>query len=394
MLLPPLSPTLSATLIHRLERSSGRISAQAIDTMQAELGFFSRLDAELRSTVALVLQVGVGNFVEWLRNPERAVRLTTEAFQVAPGELTQRVSLRQTVEMVRVATDVFERELPTLARDSEQLVSLTVAVLRYGREIAFAAAGIYATAAESRGAWDARLEALVVDGVVRGDPPDAVASRAAALGWDPTGEVTVVVGGAAGDDVPTAVDELREAARSLGRGALVGVHGSRLVALVGGPVTTTAPDVALARGFGPGPVVVGPVAGGLGGAHASAAAAVAGLRAVAAWPAAPRPVAAADLLPERVLDGDDGARAALLDLVHRPLQEAGGTLATTLDAYLEAGGAVEACARTLFVHANTVRYRLRRVTDLTGLDPTVPRHAHVLRVALALGRLSQVTAPA
>ena len=38
----------------------------------------------------------------------------------------------------------------------------------------------------------------------------------------------------------------------------------------------------------------------------------------------------------------------------------------TLDAYLDCGGAIEACARKLFVHPNTVRYRLRRIADFTG----------------------------
>ena len=49
---------------------------------------------------------------------------------------------------------VFEKWLPLLARNDEQLRALTEAVLRYGREIGFAAATIYASAAESRGAWD------------------------------------------------------------------------------------------------------------------------------------------------------------------------------------------------------------------------------------------------
>jgi hypothetical protein len=43
----------------------------------------------------------------------------------------------------------------------------------------------------------------------------------------------------------------------------------------------------------------------------------------------------------------------------------------------------------LFVHPNTVRYRLKRITDFTGRDPTLPRDAYVLRVAATLGRLSR-----
>jgi hypothetical protein len=73
----------------------------------------------------------------------------------------------------------------------------------------------------------------------------------------------------------------------------------------------------------------------------------------------------------------------------RPLADAGPALAETLDAYLDSGGAIEACARKLFVHPNTVRYRLKRITDFTGRDPTVPRDAYVLRVATTVGRLGR-----
>ena len=58
----------------------------------------------------------------------------------------------------------------------------------------------------------------------------------------------------------------------------------------------------------------------------------------------------------------------------------------TLRAYLEGSRSIEAAARTLFVHANTVRYRLRRITELTGHDPTTPRGGLALQLALILGR--------
>jgi DNA-binding PucR family transcriptional regulator len=64
-------------------------------------------------------------------------------------------------------------------------------------------------------------------------------------------------------------------------------------------------------------------------------------------------------------------------------------LTETLDAYLDSGGAIEACARALFVHPNTVRYRLKRIADFTGRDPTTPRDAYVLRVASTVGRLTR-----
>ena len=56
-------------------------------------------------------------------------------------------------------------------------------MLRYSREIAFSAAEVYARAAEARGAWDARLEALVVDSILREELDPSLASRMSALGW-------------------------------------------------------------------------------------------------------------------------------------------------------------------------------------------------------------------
>ncbi|MEP6464305.1 MAG: helix-turn-helix domain-containing protein, partial [Frankiaceae bacterium] len=120
----------------------------------------------------------------------------------------------------------------------------------------------------------------------------------------------------------------------------------------------------------------------------AAESALAGLRAAAASPGAPRPVLAADLLPERTIDGDPEARRLLLEEIYMPLARAGGALLETVGMYVETAGSIEGAARALFVHPNTVRYRLRRVTDICGCLPANPRDAFVLRVALVLGRLS------
>jgi DNA-binding PucR family transcriptional regulator len=45
------------------------------------------------------------------------------------------------------------------------------------------------------------------------------------------------------------------------------------------------------------------------------------------------------------------------------------------------------------VHPNTVRYRLRRVTEVCGYAPADPRQALALRMALALGRLADARTP-
>jgi DNA-binding PucR family transcriptional regulator len=140
-------------------------------------------------------------------------------------------------------------------------------------------------------------------------------------------------------------------------------------------------------------VVVGPAVPDLLGAGESAAAALAGLHAAPAWPDAPRPVPADDLLPERALDGDPLARERLVREVYRPLLGTGTALVETVSAFLEQTSSLEGTARVLFVHPNTVRYRLRRVAEVCGYAPSDPRQALTLRVALALGRLADAHSP-
>ncbi|WP_344387778.1 helix-turn-helix domain-containing protein, partial [Asanoa iriomotensis] len=96
---------------------------------------------------------------------------------------------------------------------------------------------------------------------------------------------------------------------------------------------------------------------------------------------------AAALLPERALAGDAAARRALRRDVYGALVRAGGELIETLDAFFAAGGVLESAARALFVHPNTVRYRLRRIGDVTGFSPLSPRDLFALRIALTVGRL-------
>ncbi|MEV5544251.1 helix-turn-helix domain-containing protein [Saccharopolyspora shandongensis] len=383
---------LSAATLRRLERGTGGLASASVSAMEQRLPWFRRLPADQRASVLLVTQTGATNFVAWLQDPTEAIRLTAEAFRAAPRDLSRWISLRQTLELVRVAIDVLEQQLPELAAEEQERILLTESILRYTREISFAAATSYAAAAESRGAWDARLEALVVDGIVRGDAEESLLSRAAALGWEPSSEATVLVGNAPSDDPPTIVYQVRSRAARVGCPVLLGVQGTRLVVVFGGPGDARANEEAaqrLAEAFDDGPVVVGPTVPSLAEAHRSAGDAMSALRAVVAWPTAPRPVPSGDLLPERALAGDPEAERQLVERIVLPLVDAGGALMETVDTYLEVGGVLENCARQLYVHPNTVRYRLRRVAELTGHTPSNARDAHVLRVGLAVGRLAK-----
>ncbi|WP_434450816.1 PucR family transcriptional regulator [Lentzea sp. E54] len=88
-----------------------------------------------------------------------------------------------------------------------------------------------------------------------------------------------------------------------------------------------------------------------------------------------------DVLLEYQLSRPSAALAPLASIV-APLSD---ELVQTLEVYLRRGSRRPA-ATELHVHPNTVDYRLRRVAELTGLDPTRIEHVTLLTAALAARR--------
>lgn len=381
-------PPASQELVQRLRSGTDLLTTAALKKLDEELPWYRALPAEDRSWIGLVVQSGIKNFIAWYESEGKTAYNAAEIFRAAPPELTRSISLQHTLHLVRVIIDVVESHTTSLAPPALEQ-SLRAAVLLYSREVAFSAAEVYARAAESRGAWDARLEALVVDSLLRGDSDDSLRSRVAALGWAGHGTTFVMVGQVEGQISDLRAAELRRAARRAASDALVGVQGDRIIVVLGGEGDLRAQAETLLPRFSDAPVIIGPEVSSLAEAGKSARAAMAGLRAVAAWPSAPRPVSADELLPERMLIGDMDARRTLLNDIYQPLVQAGSSLLETLSAYLNEGRSLEATARLLYVHPNTVRYRLRRVAHVTGWDPTDAREGFVLQIAVAVGRLAE-----
>ena len=385
-----------AQIARRIQKAVGPLTTSTLERMERDMPWFRQLSAEDRSWIGMIVQAGIKAFVAWYRDPDDRAPVTAEVFGAAPQALTGVVSLHQTVEMVRLSIEVVEENI-VAAVGEEDAGSVREAITRYAREVAFATAEVYARAAEMRGAWDARLEALVVDSVLRAEADETTRSRASALGWESRGDVVVVLGRVPSSDPgrrESLFDDVRRSARHAGLDALCAVQSDRLVVVLGGVDNPDKAGAAVAQHFGAGPVVVGPLVPDLLRANVSARAAVAGLRAAPGWPDAPRPVTTDDLLPERALSGDGHARRQLVQDVFRPLLEAGQPTLDTVSAYLDHGGSVEGTARAMFVHANTVRYRLKRAAEATGLSVNDPRHSYTYRVALTLGRLSPPETPA
>ena len=378
-----------------LRTISGELSTATLKRLEDTLPWYGDMPPGRRSSVGLVAQAGITSFIAWFDDPKSTPWIAADVFGAAPRELLRSVSLQQTLQLIRVSVEVVEERV----KDGGEI--LREAILLYSREIAFGAADVYARAAEARGLWDVRLEALVVDSILSGEYDDELPSRIAALGWHGHGEVCVLVG-----TTPKMldVDQLRRSARHMAADVLIGVQGNRLVLVIGRahPASAEAEDtvgtasaltfmeiaVQMEPSFGAGHLVLGHEVPNLVDASKSAKAALAGFAVARSWRNAPRPVQADDLLPERALAGDPLARATLIHRIYRPLQAHSTELLTTLWCYLDNGRSLEATARELFVHPNTVRYRLKRVSEVIGYDATGAREALILQSALILGSIS------
>ena len=365
---------------------AGELNSETLRKLEETLVWYREMPAGRRASVGVVAQSGISSFLAWYDNPKSQPWVAADVFGVAPRELLRSISLQQTLQLIRVVVQVVEERV--VREDSE----MREAVLLYSREIAFSAADVYAKAAEARGLWDARLEALVVDSILSGEHTDEIASRVAALGWRANGSVVVLIG-----NTPEHLDadQLRRLARKADTDVLIGVHGDRLIVVVGIVTKSDSPRVnvgfsqivaSLESSFGQGPVVIGPTVRDVSSANVSARAALSAF-AVVRNSKTERVLHADDVLAERALAGDALAKQTLVDKIYKPLASNSIELLETLEAYLECGRSLEATAKKLFVHANTVRYRLKRISDVIGWDPTGAHEAFVLQVAMVLGNM-------
>ncbi len=377
-----------------LRTVSGEMATATLATLDETLPWYRDMPPSRRSAVGMVAQTGISSFISWYENPESTPWIASDVFGVAPRELLRSVSLQQTLQLIKVTVEVVEAHL----RDAPG--ELREAILLYSREIAFAAADVYARAAEARGLWDARLEALVVDSILSGEYDQELPSRIAALGWTGHGEVSVFVGTS---PRVVDVDQIRRIARHHAADVLVGIQGKRLVVVVGRRIdddhdhtqqfSFTEIAHALDECFGVGSFVVGPTVPAVVDAVKSAKAALAGFSVAKSWRSAPRPLLADDALPERALAGDPLARAVLIGTIYEPLRDHPLDLLGTVWTYCETGHSLEATARKLFVHPNTVRYRLKKVAEELDWDPSVPRDALTMHLAIILGAMMEPNNP-
>lgn len=384
---------LTLPAVADLRRAQDTIIEHSLDRISASHPWYRTLPEAPRRQIEKVARLGVTMFVDSVENPRTQVA-PSQIFSVAPAALMGTITLEQTLALVRTVLDVVVEEAPQAVPEQMQ-ERVTILVLTFGRDVGFAAAEVYARAAEARGAWDARLESVAVDAMLH-DSPEGAATRAGSAGWSGSGPVVAIAARAVLDALATS--RLRHECRHAASDCLVSVRGDSVIVILGGangaPSSGQTPERALDQVAVQvaerldGPTVIGPVVAGVAQAGRSLRSALAGLQALPGWLQAPNPVHADDLLPERLLNGDELAVEQISALVGTPLHAMGEPFEETVATYLALGGSLEATARALFVHANTVRYRLGRVAEQVGWDATDARDGLMLHMAVIVARLA------
>jgi len=64
--------------------------------------------------------------------------------------------------------------------------------------------------------------------------------------------------------------------------------------------------------------------------------------------------------------------------------EGAGELIHTLEAFFEHNGNLSQAAEALFIHRNTLLYRLERISSLTNLDLEMPENRLAIQLALRI----------
>ncbi len=369
-----------------LHSIAGELATATLIRLDETLPWYRQMPPARRAAVGGVAQAGITSFINWYENPQAQPWVAADVFGNAPRELLRSISLQETLQLIQVVVEMVEE---AVVRDHPDLQA---AILRYSRDMAFSAADVYAKAAEARGLWDARLEALVVDSIISGERSQEISSRVAALGWQADGQVAVLLGAT---PVSEDSDAVRKISRKLGADVLIGIQGRRQVIVIG--LNREKPQASdkiheiamqLEGYFATGPLVLGPAVLSVSDASRSANAALSAYAVAASASTMPRPTKADLLLPERALAGDPVAKQTLIDSFYIPLADSQTDLMPTVKAYLESGRSLEATSKELFVHANTVRYRLKKIEEIIGQDPTDPRTGFLLQIAIFLGTIN------
>ena len=376
-----LDPQVADALRARLPEVADRVVLTIIDEVPSYAGAFSgRMGEVIRNAVQLAL----GGFLTLAarrdgKAPPKAPAIEG-AYQLGRGEARSGRTVEALLAAYRVGARVSWRDMADAAVaagiDAEQLARFAELVFAYIDELSASSVAGHTDELESSGRVRQRNLERLARALLTGAPADAVNAAAERADWDPPATLTAVV--LPESQVSHALTAL-DPATLQPTDEVPGVPEGHALLLVPGTGSAGARRTLL-RSLQGTDAVVGPASPWLqvAASHRRAlrctALGVSGL------------VDSEDHLAALLLAADPEARADLRARVLAPLADlrpsTAEKLADTLRSWLLHHGRRDAVADELFVHAQTVRYRVQQIREVYGDRLEDP--AFVLEATLAL----------
>lgn len=370
------------------------------------LPWYRNLPLDDKTTIHLLIERFESSFMNWWkqgrRRPDSRDGVDRKADSMgipAPSDYPQTLSPNRTLDLIQAILDLLEDGLPSPALKEENREQIKDAFLHYARRVAFSSAKSYTTLSKTDHRTKSRTETLILESLIEGSANRQVRAGLTMLGWSADYQSFALLGKLINiDNQVDTEQDIRTEVEKEGAQALVAEHNQLSLILVNLQNADTPVNISasLLHFFDrETPVCMGPLRQGVEGSSETIQAVI---NTYAVAPAAsslalegtlPRPLHADDLLPERALMGDKNAADQLYMEVYKSLigEDQNSPLLLTLSTFLMSGNALEATAKKLGIHPNTVRYRLKRSVEVTGWDVMNPREAFVLQTALKIGRI-------
>ena len=345
-----------------LERA-GAVGERAAERMQEELPAYATVP---REELLPVLLENTRNILLAVRDPDAAPP-HLEAHYRESGETRARqgISSDEMLNAWRIALAAVREEAHAVARangfNDGVLLEFIEAILRFGDAGMLASAAAHRKTELELARHEQHHRTTLVRGILFGTlSPAAIHVQSGAYGLDPTASYCAVRARPAGELTARSIEAQLDIADTAGpRRGLAALLDGDLAGFVAVPL----------RGAVRVPVGVGPPAP----LHALEESFRLATRALETALALGREGAveidALGLAPAVIADGEIGD--ALTARIVDPITghgRSGQVLLETVDRYLANDLRLDATAAELFLHVNTVRYRLRRFEELTGTD--------------------------
>ena len=394
-------------LYKRVERTVPRLARQMIDTFVAEIPLYGLLPREqLEGEILAITEENLRLFFGALRSGESLSAAALGDVRLsAARRAEERVPLEAVLTAYHVGARIGWEAIVDAAEpdETDAVVAAGVRVLGYAQQVTAEVAAAYLEEQQTIYGEERDARRALASALLSGEPADSLAQRLAvtihpayvvvALRIDPhPDENDRGVGGAI-----AARRKVRRAQRALDDWLGEPVVG--LLDPVGGAVLLPAePETAqesadrlaelvaaVSEAAGAAVTAGGAVAVGVGDIARAAAQAQDVVRLARVLGREPGGYLLRDVLLEYQLTRPSDAQSDLAQLLV-PLDR-NPDLPLTLEVYLDHDLDRRKTAAALHVHPNTLDYRLRRIVELTGLDPSTTRGLQMLGAALASRRL-------